>query len=300
MKEINNTAHGPTWVLNCEKDAAQEKQAIAKFAVKEFIRYGSVIQIGSGTTFDVLIDSILNYQIKKPEALDLVIMTTNLSVLQRVRDALVDHIDVLGSTQVILTGGAVHKSLNSLVGPFAAAGVQSQTLIPDFVFWGACGLQFQKEFLITYQFGDELEVQESYACRPTRHRVLLADHNKFRAVSAWRAQISLLSMLQNTNQCTLITTMPEEHPMISRVQKEVRAFEALLDSVVDAEQLDKELAKQLEGKELSLRVVDLAGQELQDWSTCLSIRRKRLRKEKIETDDPDSRVTLALGRGQTT
>ncbi len=240
---------------------------MAKFCAVNLIRYGHVIQVGSGTTFDFLVDAIFNRQTEQQTSLDLVIMTTNLRVVEKGREALMANVGVLGGTQIILTGGALHRSLHSLVGPFAADGVQSQTLIPDFVFWGAGGLRFRDKFLITYQFGDELGVQEAYATRPTSHRVLLCDHTKFRSASAWRASISPELLLAKTNQCSIITTIPDDEKEAKPIRNEIEAFKALINDMVNDEKF--------KNKEFALRVVDIAGEEVTDLAVSLNVERKK-------------------------
>ena len=106
----------PSWVQHCEKENVDWKHALGHFAATHLMKYGTVAQIGSGTTFTVLMDHIIERQTEQKDPLDLIILTTNLQVMEKGRDAQKEHPELFNTMQIILTGGAFQLSLHSLVG----------------------------------------------------------------------------------------------------------------------------------------------------------------------------------------
>jgi DeoR/GlpR family transcriptional regulator of sugar metabolism len=204
--DINVSA---AWVTTRSGRQPASKLAIAQYAAGHLIEYGDVIQLGSGTTLNALMDKIIERQIEQKKALDLIILTSNLQVLSRASEAKSNEQSLLGTMQIILTGGALQPSLDSLIGEFAAAGVKTELIQPTTSFFGAQGLSFRDGLTIRYQFEEEISTQVAYAMRPTSRRVLLVDHTKFGSKTGWKAGLTLESLLSNTETCYVITTLPE-------------------------------------------------------------------------------------------
>jgi DeoR/GlpR family transcriptional regulator of sugar metabolism len=257
----------PSWVDACSQRATEWKKAMAYHVATHLIKYGTVAQIGSGTTFSFLMDQIINVQVTNQESLDLVVMTNNLEIVEKGRDEKQRHPHLLGGMQIILTGGAVSTALHSLVGPFAADGVKSHKLTPHLVLFGAEGLTFHNKFLATYHFDDEIATQEAYAARPAKHRLLMCDHTKLGNVTGWEASISPSIMLAHAERCTIITTCPDDNrDLAAVVQSQVTAFDRLIESMTNQEQFY--------AKDFALRVLNRRGEVIPELSISLSERRK--------------------------
>ena len=244
------------WVMESSRLAPEWKHALAHHAATHLIQYGDVIQLGSGTTFNCLMDKIIERQVRSKKAFDLIILTTNLQVLAKGRDAQTMDPSIFGTMQIVLTGGALQTSLDSLTGEYAAKGVSYNFIYPRTVFLGAAGLSFKENQLtIMYQFQDELSTQVAYATRPTSHRVILCDHKKLGKKAGWNAELSIGKLLRNTDECTFISTLPaRDHPedgiYIKTILEEEDAFLALLEPLVSNEEYsDKNVAFRLIDKD---------------------------------------------------
>jgi DeoR/GlpR family transcriptional regulator of sugar metabolism len=213
------------------KEQAKEwKQVLAQHAATHLpLKYGQVIQIGSGTTLNYLMDEIIRVQTAEDPALDLVIVTSNLQVFWRGRNALYDHPKQFANTQVILTGGLFHSSLDSLVGAYAAEGIRADVILPDTLFFGAAGLSFQGGVSLSYQFDVELATQVAYATRQVHLRVLLCDHTKLGKRRPFRADLSIESLLEKATDCLVLSTLPDDD--IEARENIAKEQEALTDSL---------------------------------------------------------------------
>lgn len=261
------------WIDHWSGVATDWKEAIAIYAANhpEFIDYGTVIQLGSGTSFNKLMEKIVDRQKDQRRGLDLIILTTNLKVLEIGRDAQYQDAGVFSTMQMILTGGSLQFSLHSFVGKYAEEGVRSRMIRPNVVFFGAAGLSFDShDVTITYQFQEELSTQVSYATRPTDHRVILCDHTKLGKKSAWNSDITARSMLETTDRCTIVSTLPEVTPDASdRERKEIEHQIQIVDAQGTAfEQLLDRLAGDafFENKEFALRLVDRQARVKREFS----------------------------------
>jgi DeoR/GlpR family transcriptional regulator of sugar metabolism len=236
------TAARASWVQYWSEKQIELKQILSHFAATHFIKYGTVVQIGSGTTFNFLMKEIVQMQTDKKEPLDLMILTTNLEVMEEGRNAgkKLEQADLFKDMQVVLTGGKLQTSLRSLVGKYAAEGVRTEVIYPQVVFFGAVGLSFDGgRVTIRYQFEEELSTQVGYATRPTDHRILLCDHTKLGRKGGWKADITAESMLEDTDRCSIITTIPDEGDSnFSVFEEEVRGFAELLDSLAKNEMFE--------------------------------------------------------------
>ena len=251
----------PAWVKQCSTLAPEWKEAIAKYAAIHLIRYGDVIQVGSGTTFNALMDKIIERQLNNKVALDLIILTSNLQVMSQGRGAQSRDQSIFGTMQIILTGGAFHMSLDSLTGEYAAKGVSTDLIFPRTTFFGASGMSFAEGLAIRYQFEEEISTQVAYATRPTGRRVLLCDHTKLGKKAGWKAGLTVESLLSNTDECLVISTLPdddcEENSLaIRRIQQEGEELKTLLRQLLyenDDRYSEKEFALRLIGPDAEVR-----------------------------------------------
>ncbi|HMJ86229.1 MAG TPA: hypothetical protein VK504_23790, partial [Vicinamibacterales bacterium] len=146
-------------------------------------------------------------------------------------------------TQIVLTGGEVNSSLDSLTGDHAALGIKDPLFHPTTVFFGARGLSFRGGLVITYQFLDELSAQVAYATRPTKRRVILCDHTKLGITEGRQAPIEIGSLLEHSTECIVLSTEPESAKERQVVKEEVDAFNNLCrDLTLNDAYRDKELA----------------------------------------------------------
>jgi hypothetical protein len=194
-----------------------------------FISYGDSLWLGSGTTPIHLMKGIVAAQVAKREAPDLAIVTSNLQVLYAMRDAQRDNADIFSNTQVILTGGRLNSSLDSLIGDYAVQAVNGDWFSPRTVFFGAAGLTFKGGLNISFQFEEEISTQVAFATRPTSKRVLLVDHTKLGKPSFSKAKLSLESLMKDAEVCFVITTVDKKDPdSIARIESERRSLDDLL------------------------------------------------------------------------
>jgi DeoR/GlpR family transcriptional regulator of sugar metabolism len=268
---IDREKHGilPAWVQMSSEVAVDWKQALARHAATHLLNYGNAVQIGSGTTFNFLMDQIVDRQKHKRQPLDLIILTTNLQVLEKGRDARHADPEIFNDMQIILTGGSLQLSLHSLAGEYAAEGVRTEIIFPRIVFLGAAGLTFDGgEVTITYQFQDELSTQVSYATRPTVQRVILCDHTKLGTKAAWKAEITAQAMLARADECIIISTMPDDDDAeIRKIKQQIHCFEKVLEKLAQEPSLD--------AKDFALRLVNKQGDVHKEYS--LSTKRAELK-----------------------
>jgi len=254
------------------------KRAIARHASTHLIEYGSAVQMGAGTTFSMLMDEIVAQQVQTKKSLDLIVMTTNLEVMAKGRDARMVHADLLQSMQIILTGGSLQSSLGALVGPYAVEGIRAEKIRPNVVFFGAAGVSFANGLSIRYQFADELATQEAYATRPTDARVLLCDHTKLGRQCGWQAEITVDAALAHTDKFLIITTYPAENQEeCIRLGEQIQAFDKMLDGLATDDRLDP--------KDFALRLINLDGEVVKELSLVERRREMstRLSSSKIST-----------------
>jgi DeoR/GlpR family transcriptional regulator of sugar metabolism len=275
-----------SWVAHHSTLQIHYKNAISSHAVSHFLRFGQVVQMGSGTTLNALMAQITDYQKSQKTPLDLNILTTNLEIAQMGKEAAESDPKIFGSTQVIITGGMLLPSLNALVGTYAADNVRTDLIKPDIVFVGVAGIGFGKPHgKITYHFDHELETQESYATRPTYHRVVLCDHTKLGKTTRWCAGASVLSLLGDANECTILSSYPDEKDVgylnnslqnveglaerirdeIENIKHQIKAFKQLTD-YWRSDLVDK-LPGQSEKKrktQLRLRLVNIKGEVVEE------------------------------------
>ena len=170
-----------SWIQKHLGMANDEKQWLARYAASHLVGYGDVIFVDSGTSLTALMIEIIKRQ-AEGEKLDLQVVTSNLQVIAMGRSmppAAGSNEDDSGSvpsaasskddesgylgpgfleafkaTQIVLTGGHVNPSLDSLTGEHAVSGIKEPLFHPTTVFFGARGLSFRPELVITYQFLD--------------------------------------------------------------------------------------------------------------------------------------------------
>jgi hypothetical protein len=205
-------------------------------------------------------DEIISVQ-KATRPMDLLILTTNLQVLAKGRDAYNSRPGTFGTMQIVLTGGTLHTSLDSLTGSYASKGVSTEMIVPDIVFFGAAGLSFSGRLTVAYHFQDEISTQVAYATRKTRDRVLLCDHSKVQTqVAGFRSDIDLPAMLVDAQTVTVLLTVPladaeplehEDKVDIQRIKEETAAFRVLLQPLSEDPRFI--------GKECTLRYIDRDG-----------------------------------------
>ncbi len=244
------------WVASRSLIAKEPKRLLAAYAVKTWITFASMVQLGSGTTLNEVMHNIIATQRRDHARWDLTILTTNLDILEYGRDARAEDIRLFGGMQIQLTGGALQPSLDSLIGEYAAHGVSTKLMTPTLVFFGVAGLTFRgSELKITYQYDDELSTQISYAKRETTHRVILCDHTKLGSSAGFDARLSFEDLLSNAETCTIVTDYPEgDDAAIDRLDREVESFKEILRGIV--------AQKRFMDKDLSLRLVKKEGEEL--------------------------------------
>jgi hypothetical protein len=242
-----------TWVLRQRDKAGVWKAGlVAHVVTHDFIRYGDSLLLGSGTTPIYLMKALVDAQVAKREALDLAIVTSNLQVLYEVRDALRRNADVLGNTQVIVTGGRINNSLDSMIGDHAALSILSDLFNPRRVFVGAAGLSFRGGLNISFQFEEEISTQRAFATRSTTDRILLCDHEKVGVQSFYNLKLSIEELMESAQNCYVITTYDPKSPeIVAIMEDEERALRELLQPLATKREFD--------GKDFIFRMVHADG-----------------------------------------
>jgi hypothetical protein len=248
-------SHERSWVVARSQNAPEWKKALAGYASTHLIEPQQMIQIGSGTTLNSLMDAIVARQVK-----DLQILTTNLQVLTKGRTVQ----NALGAMNIIFTGGTLNSSLDCTSGPYAAEGVASERYCPHAVFFGAVGVSFTQGLGISYAFEDEESTQVAYATRPTSRRVLLFDHTKLGQTFGKKARLggqtlSIQAMLKDAQECLFVTTYPEADADVrATIEREEAALKKLLAPLVQDPDFD--------GRDFVFRLVTKDGNVFQDKS----------------------------------
>jgi hypothetical protein len=186
-------------------------------------------------------DELIAFQLESNEPYDLKISSPNLQAIHKGRVAREKRVDLFYNTQLNLIGGQLQIALDSLLGQYAVAAINSDLFEPDIILFGAAGVTFRNGFCIGYQFQEELSVQSALATRRTNHRLLMFDHAKLGRIGGWKAEITAKMLLKHTPRCTLISTMPEDPKEREIVTAETNAFKSILRTLKeDQECADKE------------------------------------------------------------
>lgn len=296
-----------TWIQKRSAIAVEHKQRLARYAATHLVEHGDVVFIGSGTSLTALMFEITSRQ-ASGEKLDLEVVTSNLQIIAMGRGTSSNgppkdneqeqeearFLQAFKATQIVLTGGEVNSSLDSLTGDHAASSIKDPLFHPTTVFFGARGLSFHGGLVVTYQFLDEISAQVAYATRPTKRRVILCDHTKLGITEGRQAPIEIGSLLDHCNECIFLSTQPESAAETKVVMKEVAAFNTLC----------RELAadNRYRAKELALWIVTKGGARriLASMATVRArVRGKRLRRASAtshsEVDATDPQAVPAPG-----
>jgi DeoR/GlpR family transcriptional regulator of sugar metabolism len=215
-----------TWVEQHSQIAVQWKKAIARYSGIHYVRYGDVVQIGSGTQMRMFIEAIQDRQRDQDRRLDLLVLTSNLEVVAKGRQP--------GKypMRIILTGGEMLESLYCLAGEYAAKAVSTELFFPRVVVFGAAGIKFTDLRPLSYHFPDEVSTQVAYATRPTQHRIIMCDHTKFGFHDGLKADLTLEALLDNTETCTVVTSMPDDDDAsVARLEREQEALRQSLHRI---------------------------------------------------------------------
>jgi DeoR/GlpR family transcriptional regulator of sugar metabolism len=255
------------WVERISQVRSDFKEALAQHVADHFVKYGMVIYMGPGTTNIRVAERIFRSQKVSKDPLDLVILTNNMGIFLDASRLAKEKPELFGTTQIISTGGTYQPSINSVVGPFAAAAIDSHFLSPHLVLMGAAGLSFDPaDCRLAYHFVEELESQQALATVKTEERVLICDHAKLLSSARWKGP-TIVDLLRNTSRCTIITSCPDE----SSPQREkelfaeaIRSFVKLLDHIATHEKAliaKSELRLRIIGKQSANVVAELCSAE---------------------------------------
>jgi len=247
----------PWWTALSRVDSNQ-KQGIGSHVAGHFIKFGTTIQVGPGTTpLAALVSTIEQHKAKK-EPLAMVVLTTSLQIYGVGRQAQYEHPELFTGLQIVLTGGHVNPVMQSLVGDYAVQGVCTPSTRPEIVLLGVYGISFDEGLMITYHFPDEVNTQAAYARRPTSKRLIVCSHTKLGVKSGCKADISVESLLDQTTECIIVTTFPNDHASQPIFTEQVKAFEKLSRTWAKH--------KNYENKNLALRMVTNDGEVAWQYS----------------------------------
>lgn len=254
---------GLSWIRKRLTLSSSEKRALAAYAAGHLVLHGDVLYLGTGTTLTELMTQLILRQAREQSLLDLLIVTNSMQVVavsrpdeDPPREGAGSNVDdarltICRETQLILLGGKMNASLDSLNGPLAVRGINDKSYSPSTVFFGCRGLNCAEDLLVYYQFEEELSVQEAYASRPTTRRVLMCDHTKFGTTVGCKANITAKSLLRDAAECIILTTQPSDTPMRKALDAQIASLRHLCEGLADDESLN--------GKELALWLIDKEG-----------------------------------------
>jgi DeoR/GlpR family transcriptional regulator of sugar metabolism len=255
------------WVDRISQVRADFKEALAQHVADHFVKYGMVIYMGPGTTNIRVAERIFSSQKDSKDPLDLVILTNNMGIFLDASRLAKEKPELFGTTQIISTGGTYQPSINSVVGPFAAAAIDSHFLSPHLVLMGAAGLSFDPaDCRLTYHFVEELESQQALATVKTEERVLICDHAKLLSSARWKGP-TIVDLLRNTSLCTIITSCPDDASSPKekeRFAEAIRSFVKLLEHIGAHEKAliaKSELRLRIIGKQAANVVAELSSAE---------------------------------------
>ena len=219
-----------TWVNHTRNINKEYKRALARYFVTHHMSYADGIMLGSGSTLNAVMDELIQFQIDQERGFDLKICTPNLQIFQKGRLTKASNQHLFANMQLTMTGGALLNAMESLAGDLAVQTINSDLFYPDTIIFGAAGVKFdQDDIRVAFQWQDELDVQTALATRPTRHRILMTDHAKLGRTGGWRADINMHRMMARCQECSIISTLPDEPgPVQDRIMEEVEAFRAIL------------------------------------------------------------------------
>jgi len=243
------------WNDHHEKKQATPKAVVAQYVATHLVQFGQVIQMASGTTLTAVMNKLIERQTITKKPLELIIMTTNLDIANLAREASLVHPAIFATQQVLLTGGELHPSLLSLVGPLAAQGVMTAAINPSIVILGAAAVSFQADYgALIYHYGNELGTQIAYANRPTKHRIIIFDCEKLNIESGFKST-SFDQTLKTADEVSLICNFPDTgtREEIDRVRAEIEKFEEMLD------RMKHDKSGILANKTFRLRLIDSSG-----------------------------------------
>jgi len=247
----------PWWSVLSKVDSSQ-KQGIGSHVAGHFIRFGTTIQVGPGTTpLAALVSTIEQHKARK-EPLAMVVLTTSLQIYGVGRQAQYEHPELFSGLHIVLTGGYVNPVMQSLVGDYATQGVCTPSTRPELVLLGVYGISFDEGLRITYHFPDEVTTQAAYARRPTSKRLIVCSHVKIGVKSGCTAEISVESLLEQTTECIIVTTFPGDHARLPVFTEQVTAFEKLTKTWAKH--------KRYENKNFALRMVTDDGEVAWEFS----------------------------------
>jgi hypothetical protein len=110
-------------------------------------------------------------------------------------------------------------------------------ITPRFVFVGAAGLRFQGgDIEISYEFEGELSVQEAYATRPTKTRIILCDHSKLGERAAYKANVDAEKMMAEADECLVISTFPtsddpDGEKILPVIESQIAGFKKMVQTL---------------------------------------------------------------------
>jgi DeoR/GlpR family transcriptional regulator of sugar metabolism len=238
--------HLRTWVKENMQVNEPLKTALARHIVTHHPpKLGTGLLMGSGTGNIILMSETIEDQLKAQASLDLAIVTNNMQVFYLMRDARQKFGAIFGDTQLSLTAGTLRPSLDSLVGRAAEEAMKNPQFFPDRVIFGAKNITFQGGLKLSYQFEDELGVQEALASRPTTMRILIADHTKFGARSTYQAKTQIEDLVREAHTCLVLTTVDKSAEAVLAGEEE--ALRRLLEKLAADEKF--------ESKEFIFRVI---------------------------------------------
>ncbi len=224
----NNLLANSVWFQHQMTHGFAQRNAVANYAAHHWYpKYASQIYIGPGLSPYRFAHAAFKRQSDSKNPLDLTILTNNVSVLSLAVEVSNDFGEVFRNMQVLPVKGRLHTSLNAIVGSHAARDLSDGEHTPDLVVMGAYGMTFDPSRLgFWYYFDEEISAQEALATRPTHARIVLASGDKIGRTSAFRANVSLKSLLKGTEYCAIISSVPT-------CEKKRRAFELQIANLKD-------------------------------------------------------------------
>jgi DeoR/GlpR family transcriptional regulator of sugar metabolism len=244
----------PPWLAATEGKQKDEKLAIAKHVATHsgshgvFVPINGTIQVGPGSTPLASVVESIKQAARNLSQPMMNVHTTNIELQARLASSSFEVRERLGGVRVTLTGGYINQYMHAFTGEIAAWGVQTPLVQPDTIIYGAHGISPDGAIRHFYHWEDEVCVQKAFATRSTKYRLLCLDNSKVGRRSGSELQLSIAAMLENAEECFIISTWPSERQEQVRVSAAISGFTPLLKEAA--------LNPKLSSKNFTIRLIN--------------------------------------------
>jgi DeoR/GlpR family transcriptional regulator of sugar metabolism len=207
------------------------KEAVADFIVRKYFHEGDSILLDAGTSLYPLARKIVKVSRDSPDETHFTIMTHNYRSFEILVGAPKE-----ANLNIVLAGGRYDQDLRALFGAQTASNYE--TFYPRAVVIGMSALVADIG-LFCHGNTEELQVKQLIFKKSCTRRIIVADHTKLGQQDSFLFGKSV-EMKAGTDECILVTTMPEKN-----------------DDAKVRERYDREVDKLRNKYEINVQEIDL-------------------------------------------